>query len=277
MSLTAGQLSSRAVVTDARALDLTGKIAVITGAARGIGKTVAFSLEACGAQLALCDRLGDLLAETAKECQSDPLTSVLDVRDPAAVEAFVAEIKERYGRVDILVNNAGGGFYAAVMDVSAGGQTALVNENFTSVTHFVRGCVPLMTDGGSIINITSVEAFRAAPGFGIYAAMKAAVEQLSRTLALELAPRRIRVNTIAPDGIPTPGDDGLGETAMQGGREKYAPKLPLGWGNEDDCAGPVLFLASDLSRYVTGTTVHVDGGSSAASGWIRRTDGTYEP
>jgi 3-oxoacyl-[acyl-carrier protein] reductase len=264
------------VVTDASALDLTGKVAVITGAARGIGKSLAHSLEACGAQLALCDRLGDLMNETAKEFRNDPLVSILDVRDPAAVNAFVAEIKERFGHVDILINNAGGGFYAAVMDVSPGGQTALVNENFTSVTNLVRPCVPLMPEGSSIINITSVEVTRAAPGFGIYAAMKAAVEHLSKTLALELAGRKIRVNTIAPDGIPTPGDEGLGESAMQGGREKYAPKLPLGWGNEDDCAGPMLFLASDLSRYVTGTVVHVDGGSSAASGWIRREDGTYE-
>jgi 3-oxoacyl-[acyl-carrier protein] reductase len=277
VALTGRQLASGAVVTDASALDLTGKVAVVTGAARGIGKSLAHSLAACGAQLALCDRLGDLMNETAKEFDNDPLVSILDVRDPVAVDAFVAEIKERYGRVDILINNAGGGFVAAIMDVSPGGQTALVNENFTSVTNFVRGCVPLMTNGGSIINITSVEVTRAAPGFGIYGAMKAAVEHLSKTLALELAPRRIRVNTIAPDGIPTPGDEGLGETAMQGGREKYAPKLPLGWGNEDDCAGPMLFLASDLSRYVTGTTVHVDGGSSASSGWIRREDGTYEP
>ena len=271
-----GRLASGAVVTDASALDLTGKVAVVTGAARGIGKTLAHSLEACGAQLALCDRLGDLMTETAKEFNSDPLVSILDVRDLAAVTTFLAAVNERFGRVDILINNAGGGFYAAVMDVSPGGQTALVNENFTSVTNFVRGCVPLMPEGSSIINITSVEVTRAAPGFGIYAAMKAAVEHLSKTLALELAPRKIRVNTIAPDGIPTPGDEGLGESAMQGGREKYAPKLPMGWGNEDDCAGPMLFLASDVSRYVTGTTVHVDGGSSAASGWSRREDGTYE-
>jgi 3-oxoacyl-[acyl-carrier protein] reductase len=276
VALTGGQLASGAVVTDASALDLTGKVAVVTGAARGIGKSLAHSLEACGAQLALCDRLGDLMTETAKEFGSDPLVSILDVRDLAAVTTFVAKIKERFGRVDILINNAGGGFYAAVMDVSSGGQTALVNENFTSVTNLVRGCVPLMPEGSSIINITSVEVTRAAPGFGIYGAMKAAVEHLSKTLALELAPRKIRVNTIAPDGIPTPGDEGLGESAMQGGREKYAPKLPMGWGSEDDCAGPMLFLASDLSRYVTGTTVHVDGGSSAASGWIRREDGTYE-
>ncbi len=269
-------------VADASALDLSGTVAVVTGAAQGIGRSIAISLAACGAQVAICDRVEDGLNETAKTCASypggEPLTSVMDVRDAAAVAAFVEAIKERFGRVDTLVNNAGGVFYHHFLDISAGGQTALVNENFTSVTLFVKACVPLMTRGGSIINVTSVEAFRAAPGFGIYAAMKAAVEHLSKTLALELAPRRIRVNTIAPDGIPTPGDQGLGETAMQGGgREKYAPKLPLGWGNEDDCAGPALFLASDLSRYVTGTTVHVDGGSSAASGWIRRDDGTYEP
>jgi 3-oxoacyl-[acyl-carrier protein] reductase len=268
------------VVTDASALDLTGKVAVVTGAAMGIGRAVALSLAACGAQLALCDRVGDQLADTAKECNcpgGDPLTSVMDVRDPEAVEAFCAAIGERFGRVDILVNNAGGGFYAAVLDVSARGQQALVDENFTSVTHLVRGCVPLMTGGGSIVNVTSVEAFRAAPGFGIYAAMKAAVENLSRTLALELARRRIRVNTLAPDGIPTPGDAGLGDAATQGSREAYGRKLPLGWGDPDDCAGAVLFLASDLSRYVTGTTLHIDGGSSAASGWVRRDDGTYQP
>ncbi len=123
------------MVTDARALDLTGKIGVITGAARGIGKSIAQSFAACGAQLALCDRLGDGLEQTAKEIRDaygiDPLVSVMDVRDAAAVEAFCAAINERFGRVDILVNNAGGGFYAKVLDVSPGGQNALVNENFT--------------------------------------------------------------------------------------------------------------------------------------------------
>jgi NAD(P)-dependent dehydrogenase (short-subunit alcohol dehydrogenase family) len=268
------------VVFDARALDLSDKVAVVTGAAMGIGKGIALSLAACGATLALCDRVPDRLEETADECGAfggEPLTSVMDVRDPEAVQAFCGAVGGRFGSVHTLVNNAGGGFYAAVLDVSAGGQQALIDENFTSVTHFVRGCVPLMTNGGSIVNITSVEAFRAAPGFGIYAAMKAAVENLSRTLALELAGRRIRVNTIAPDGIPTPGDASLGDAATQGKRESYDRKLPLGWGDADDCAGVALFLASDLSRYVTGTTLHVDGGSSAASGWVRREDGTYEP
>src|SRR4029077_11797757 len=113
----------------------------------------------------------------------------LDVRDGDAVHTWLAEVTATYGKVDVLVNNAGGGFYAAFADVSDKGQRSLVDENFTSVTHFVRGCVPVMPDGASIVNITSIEASRAAPGFGVYAAMKAAVENLTKTLALELAPR----------------------------------------------------------------------------------------
>jgi NAD(P)-dependent dehydrogenase (short-subunit alcohol dehydrogenase family) len=281
------------VTVDGTALDLSGTVAVVTGAAGGIGRSVAVALAACGADLALCDRDADGLAATAAlaavagvgggpaaragDAATPALCHVLDVRDPEAVTRFLEETRTRFVRVDVLVNNAGGGFHAPFLGVSPHGQTALVDENFTSVTHFVRGCVPLMTKGGSIVNITSVEVFRAAPGFGIYGAMKAAVEHLSRTLALELAPRGIRVNCVAPDAIPTPGDAALAETADPGGREAYGRKVPLGWGAPDDCAGPVLFLASVLSRFVTGTTVRVDGGSSAASGWTRRDDGTYAP
>nr|MDT0666001.1 SDR family oxidoreductase [Micromonospora sp. DSM 115978] len=186
-------------------LDLHGRVALVTGAAAGIGRAVATSLAACGARLALCDRDADGLASTADALPktAEPLTGVLDVRDATAVAAFVDRVSTWFGRLDVLVNNAGGGFVANFLDVTPRGQQALVDENFTSVTLFVRSCVPLMTDGGSIVNVTSVEAFRAAPGFGVYAAMKAAVENLSRTLALELAPRRIRVNCLAPDAVRT--------------------------------------------------------------------------
>ena len=189
---------------------------------------------------------------------------------------WAAEIDRELGQVDILVNNAGGTFYAHFFDTNAKGERMLVDENFTSVTNFVRACVPLMPVGGSIINVTSIEAHRAAPGFGIYAAMKAAVESLTKTLALELAPRRIRVNTIAPDAIPTSGDE-VNAEAVGSDRAAYDKKVPLGWGTVDDCAGPIVFLATDLSAFMSGTTLHVDGGSHAASGWVRREDGTYEP
>ena len=198
----------------------------------------------------------------------------------AQIEVGVlAEVDAGLGVIDILVNNAGGGFWSPFLDVRAKGQAALVDENFTSVTHFIRGCVPLMPPpprGGSIINVTSIEAFRAAPGFGIYAAMKAAVESLTKTLALELAGRRIRVNCIAPDAIPTPGDSGLAASVLGEEHVDYGWKIPLGLGSPDDVAAAVLWLASDMSRFVTGTTLHVDGGSFAASGWKKNERGVFE-
>jgi 3-oxoacyl-[acyl-carrier protein] reductase len=262
------------------AASLAGKVAIVTGAAKGIGEATAIALAQFGADIACCDRDADGLAATATAIEASGrrcMTGVLDVRDTAAVDAWIGEVGTAFPAVHVLVNNAGGGFYAGVLDVSAKGQASLVDENFTSVTNFVRACVPLMTEGGSIVNVTSIEASRAAPGFGVYAAMKAAVENLTKTLALELATRSIRVNVVAPDAIPTPGDEDLAEAVTQGDRDAYAAKVPLGWGTPDDCAGPIVFLASDLARYVTGTVVHVDGGSHAASGWTRRDDGTYAP
>jgi NAD(P)-dependent dehydrogenase (short-subunit alcohol dehydrogenase family) len=269
------------VTLDRSAVALDGRVAVVTGAAQGIGAAVAEALAVFGADVAICDRNAEGMAVTAASVSGAGrrcVTGELDVRDGEAVAAWLGEVADAFGSVDVLVNNAGGGFWASFMDVSAKGQQALVDENFTSVTHFVRGCVPHMTDGGSIINITSVEAFRAAPGFGVYGAMKAAVEHLTRTLAIELADRRIRVNAIAPDAIPTPGDAGLAEAVGGDAGGEYGWKIPLGLGTPDDCAAAALFLASDLSRFVTGSTLHVDGGSNAARGWRRRSpDQPFEP
>jgi NAD(P)-dependent dehydrogenase (short-subunit alcohol dehydrogenase family) len=262
------------------AVSLDGRWALVTGAARGIGAATATALAAFGADLAICDRDGDGLATVAAEIEAlgrRAVSGVFDVRSVPDAEAFIGGLS----RLDVLVNNAGGGFHAPFLDVSGKGQAALIDENFTSVTTFVRACVPLLAEhGGSIINVTSVEAFRAAPGFGVYAAMKAAVEQLTKTLALELCDRRIRVNCIAPDAIPTPGDADLAAAVHAGagpGDDDYGWKIPLGKGSPDDCAAVVVFLASDLSRFVTGSTVHVDGGSHAASGWRRRSGAAWEP
>ncbi len=196
----------------------------------------------------------------------EALTGELDVREADAVTAFAADIESRFERVHVLVNNAGGGFHSPLLDVNAKGQDALIRENFGSVLNFVRAIVPLMTDGGSIVNLTSSEAHRAAPGYAIYAAQKWAVRGLTQTLALELGDRCIRVNCVAPDAIPTPGI----------GTYDGPPRTPLARkADADDCAAAVVYLAGDLARFVTGTTVHVDGGIVAAGGWRRGPDGSW--
>jgi len=216
--------------------------------------------------VALCDRDAEGLQRTAADVEAAgraASTAVLDVRDGDAVRDWIGT----WERLDVLVNNAGGGFRAAFLDVNEKGQDSLVRENFTSVTNFVRACVPLMPADGhaSIINVTSIEAHRAGPGFAIYSAMKAALVSLTKSLALELGDRHIRENCIAPDVIPTPGI---------GGDMPVKTPLPFA-GHVDDVAGAVIFLASDLGRFVTGSTVHVDGGNLAAGGWGRAADGSW--
>jgi 3-oxoacyl-[acyl-carrier protein] reductase len=241
---------------------LTDRVAVVTGAAQGIGRAVALAAARFGAQVALCDRDAEKLAATARAVGSTGrrvVSGVLDVRDGDLVRGFFATVQAQFGALDILVNNAGGGFMSPFLDVNEKGQDALVRENFTQLTHCIRAAVPLMTTGrGSIINITSIEAHRAGPGFAVYSAMKAAVENLTKSLALELGERMIRVNCIAPDMIPTPG---IGDLPV---------KTPLPRpGHVDDVAGAVVFLASNLAQFVTGATLHVDGGNWAAGGWRR--------
>ena len=252
-------------LTPASAL-LTDRVVLVTGAAQGIGAAVAAACARFGADLALCDREPDGLARTAADVEAAgrrAVTAVLDVRDGDAVREWVGALE----RVDVLVNIAGGGFRAGFLDVNDKGQDSLVRENFTSVTTFVRATVPKMPGDGraAIVNITSIEAHRAGPGFAVYSAMKAAIASVTKSLALELGELRIRVNCIAPDVIPTPGI---------GIDMPVKTPLPVA-GHVDDVAGAVIYLASDLGRFVTGTTIHVDGGNLAAGGWGRALDGSW--
>lgn len=249
---------------------LEGRVALVTGAGVGLGGAIAITFAHFGADVAICDRDAENLAATARDIRAAGRRAhpaQLDVRDSDAVVGFVADVARELGPIDVLVNNAGGGFEAPFLDVRAKGQRALIDENFTSVTDFVRAVVPRLPErGGSIINPTSIEAHRASPGYAVYAAMKSAVESLTKSLALELGARGVRVNCIAPDVIPTPG---LGE---------FEAHTPLaGPGHPEDVAGAAVFLASDLSRFVTGTTLHVDGGNFAAGGWRRDADGRFGP
>jgi 3-oxoacyl-[acyl-carrier protein] reductase len=244
---------------------LTDRVVVVTGAANGIGRAIAVGAARFGAHVAICDRDADNLASAAAEIAAlkrQVVQAVIDVRDADAVRGFFANVQARLGRLDGSVNNAGGGFRSAFLEVSDKGQDALMRENFTSVTHCIRAAVPLMAAGGSMVNVTSIEAHRAGPEFAIYSAMKAAVANLTKSLALELGPRMIRVNCVAPDVIPTPGTGPI------------TVKTPLPrQGTVDDVAAAALFLLSDFAGFITGTTVHVDGGNWAAGGWRRAGEG----
>jgi len=246
---------------------LTDKVVLVTGAARGIGRATAELCSRFGARVAACDRSADGLDAAA-------LSGTFDVRDTAARDAFVAEVVRTLGRIDVLVNNAGGTFFSPFLAVSDKGDAAMIAENFGHVTALIRSVVPHVPPGGAIVNVTSIEAHQAAPGFAVYGAMKAALAHLTGTLALELAPLGIRVNAIAPDAIPTGGErDVRGEMLAAGARYDPAVVPPLGFmGEPDDAAAAAVFLASPMARFVTGTTVHVDGGNWAAGGWRRIAD-----
>jgi 3-oxoacyl-[acyl-carrier protein] reductase len=275
MMMPRGMMAPMSDAAPEQMVRLDGRWAVVTGAANGIGRATALMLAGAGADVALCDRDADGLEDVALAVQGlgrVSVTSVIDVRDRDAVARFLDEVSAATDAVHALVNNAGGTFRAGFMDSVPKGDDALVAENFTSVVSTTRAFVPLMRGrSAAVVNVTSSEAFQAAPGFGIYAAMKAGQESLTKTLALELADDGIRVNSVSPDGIPTAGDEALADATRESSPFLPPPVPPIGhFATPDACASVILFLVSDLARFVTGTAVHVDGGLHAAGGWHRR-------
>lgn len=237
---------------------LGGRIAVVTGGARGLGAAIAARFEAEGARVAVWDRDAE-----------DPV----DVRDEAAVDAALARTIESLGVPTILVNNAGGVFHSPLLETSPNGWDALLRANLGHVLLCTQRVARAMQDageGGSIVNVTSIEGHRAAPGFAAYAAAKAGVINLTKTAALELAPLGIRVNALAPDVIAT---EGLIELAPGGDVDHFGAMVPMGRvGRPEELASAALFLASDESSYITGQTIGVDGGTAAAGGWYPHPD-----
>ena len=254
---------------------LTDRVAVVTGGGAGIGRGIARGLAAFGARVAIWERDPESTAAAAEEVGG--LGIVTDVRQSEEVDAALARTTEELGQVSILVNNAGGVFFSPLLETSENGWDALYRSNLNHVILCTQRVARTMVETGtpgSIINITSIEGVRAAPGYAAYAAAKAGVINYTKTAALELALHGIRINALAPDITMT---EGMRSVAPPGAEEHFGLTVPMGRaGHVDEMAGAAVFLAGDLSSYVTGQTIHVDGGTEASGGWTHHPEtGAY--
>ncbi len=245
---------------------LTGRIAVVTGGGEGIGRGIAEGLAAFGASVVIWEMNAETCGSAAESVGA--LGIVTDVRDSGQVDAALERTATELGPVSILVNNAGGVFNSPLLDTSENGWDALYKSNLRHVLLCTQRVARRLVDAGqpgSIINVTSIEGARAAPGYAAYAAAKAGVINYTKTAALELATHKIRVNALAPDLTMT---EGIMRLSPDGLSPNTGHMIPMGRpGHVDEMAGAAVFLASDLSSYITGQTIHVDGGTHAAGGW----------
>ncbi|ODP38444.1 SDR family NAD(P)-dependent oxidoreductase [Sphingomonas turrisvirgatae] len=256
---------------------LDGLCALVTGGGNGIGKGIARGMAEFGADVVIIDidaNAGAHVADDIAAAGGRSLFIQADVMDRDALRAAIDSAAHQFRRLDILVNNAGGGRPVKFMAQSERSRDRHVEFNLGSLmtaTHHVAQHMIAFDNGGAIINVSSIEGLRAAPGYAVYAACKAGMLNFTRTAAVELAEFGIRVNAIAPDIIVTDGfvnqAPGAMDPAQVAARARYIPMQRDG--APDDCAGPAIFLASKMAAYVTGTTVSVDGGTWASSGWVR--------
>ncbi|GGL13368.1 SDR family NAD(P)-dependent oxidoreductase [Nocardia jinanensis] len=266
----------------------------MVGGAGGLGLAITDDLLDNDVRVAVVDRDPQATAALYGRNLSELIVITGDARDVDVLTRLYGAVDERWGRLDTVVHCVGGTFRANFTDTTPKGWDTLLRTNLVHIMHSCSLAVPLIRRGGrggSIVNLTTIEAHRAAPGFAVYSAAKAGLAHLARSLAVELAPERIRVNNVAPDLTPTtPGGitTGDGRSAattgtvggMAVGLDPTAAgiAIPMGrTGVPSDVSGTVVFLASDLSRYVTGTTIHPDGGTWASSGWFNWPDHGFLP
>lgn len=249
--------------------DLSGKIALVTGGARGIGRAICEALAAAGAQVAVADLLEDDARETAQAVGG--MAVAMDVTDLASITTGVRAIEAAWGGVDILVNNAGIFNMASLDKITPEDYRRQYDVNVGGTIFAAQAVVPSMKKrgGGAIINFASQAGRRGEPNIAVYCSTKAAVISITQSLALELADDKIRVNAIAPGVIDTPMWDVVDaqfaeyeNKALGQKKREVGQAVPLGrMGDPKDVADPCVFLASDAARYITAQTLNVDGGN----------------
>jgi len=272
-------------------LSLKDKVAFVTGGGGGIGQGISLVLARAGAHVVIGDIIperGDDTVEQIRNEGGEATSMPLDVMQTDQINQVIADIDARFGRLDILVNNAGGTASRMLLDQKEKSWRKHIDLNLMSVVAATAAAAPIMIRngrGGAIVSVTSSEGSRGAPSFAVYSACKAGVENFTRTMALELGDHGIRINAIAPDHTPTPGISGnqTGRVDPSIWRVRSAEHvdavnrlIPLR--REcliEECGDAALFLASDLSSYVTGVTLAVDGGTMAARGWLRDRSGRW--
>lgn len=240
---------------------LCGRGALVTGASRGIGAATAIALDGAGARVALVARDEGALAEVAARLTHDPVVIVADLGDPAAPEAVAAQALDRFGTIDVLVNNAAAAARLPVVETTAALVDEMLAVNVRAPLLLIAALVPAMIERGtgSIVNVSSVSGIIGTPRRAAYAASKGALDAATRSLAVELGPVGVRVNSVAPGVVDTAL--WAKNKSIPGVVEAIEAVTPLRrWATPEDIADVIVFLASDAARFVTGETISADGG-----------------